>query len=165
MYLRIMSFPKFTIFDVQGSGDRLQIFGSISGVQYGRETWIGDQYVGYLFRKKPLAFGRWHAVGQRWKFSTEGLLVSKLPSPGDAVEVLDGYWGERAELIFNENASWTIARYSQPDDHEHCFICWATISKLSNVEHMRWTKHTSVCMSCYNEYVKRRSLDFITFNP
>lgn len=46
-------------------------------------------------------------------------------------------------------------------DHEHCDICWATISP--HVDPVGWFSKPDhwVCCRCYNNFVVRRSLDFI----
>jgi hypothetical protein len=65
----------------------------------------------------------------------EGLLRA-----GGSYPYLEGYWGERAELVLDEDQTWREADYRPRDTtrigggvipggwhHEHCSICWERI--------------------------------------
>ena len=93
----------------------------------------------------------------------------------------DGYWGLRAALILDESIIWKETHFKSSDsvddsgkvmriegwDHEHCEICWETISdKAPNKgigfvsENDRKTERW-VCANCFRKFVKIRSLSYI----
>ena len=47
-------------------------------------------------------------------------------------------------------------------DHEHCAICWETISQASNCQHDGYVDQNGiwVCISCFDSYVAPKSLAF-----
>lgn len=111
---------------------------------------------------------------------------------GNSYTYLDGYWGERAELVLDRSVQWKPAafepqdavQYATPDgtartvfradappggtvvpkgwDHDHCEICWATISQATSDRGYLTSDHRWVCTVCYDAYVVNRSLEFVT---
>jgi hypothetical protein len=155
-------YPSFSVLDVQGTGRNLALVGTVDSTSYGRETWVGDRHLGYLFRKRPVLYGRWHSLEGGWKFSVSQILDSLVvPRKGDVIDVLDGYWGERAELVLDDAIEWKEGRYEKPEDHTHCIICWKAISAEQNSHFMFGDRNTEMCMECFGSYVIPRSLGFI----
>ena len=104
---------------------------------------------------------------------------------------LDGYWGERTELVCDRSRGWRERRFEAADavgfsadrghmirkmsdslpaggtiieggwDHEHCEICWATISPAGEPIGMFAEPDHWVCCNCYHRFIVPRSLDFI----
>jgi len=61
---------------------------------------------------------------------------------GGSYPYLDGYWGERAELVLDATRTWRESDFHPRDaistgserfpggwDHEHCSICWSKIDR------------------------------------
>jgi hypothetical protein len=82
---------------------------------------------------------------------------------GTAYRYFDGYWGERARLVLDPGLTWGEHDFVQKasNDHDHCAICWATISMIENTNHMRSSSGAAICHGCHQGYVLRRSIDFI----
>lgn len=110
---------------------------------------------------------------------------------GASYQFLDGYWGQRAEVVIDEGRTWAARRFVPIDaleyfvdghrmitpvrddapasgrlieaawDHEHCKVCDATISVASNADAWFSSRGDWVCDRCYRAFVIRRSLDFI----
>jgi hypothetical protein len=152
------SFPIFHV-----AGNRLDergtiLFGSVSSTEFGNETWIGDRWLGYLKYGDALLYGRWYSYGQNWEFALHKpntLLAT------NEYQILDGYWGERAELVLNKDIVWQPQQWTVPDDHDHCAICWSTISTFENQAHFIASTGERVCAPCYDAYVRTRALTFI----
>jgi hypothetical protein len=121
--------------------------------------------------------------------------ATKLPmlQVGRRYPLFDGYWGERAELALNRLLEWREREYVAPDavwfersrtmrpfsgdvpeggvlvksgwDHEHCQICWETISQQTNPVGVFAEPDYWICKDCYSRFVLPRSLDFIVDAP
>jgi len=91
---------------------------------------------------------------------------------------LDGYWGERVQLVFDNSLRWARVDFKPRDaiahrrdgskelvkegwDHEHCDICWATISLHENTSYMKSSDNDKVCLECFEKYVEKQCIDFI----
>lgn len=109
---------------------------------------------------------------------------------GDSYPQLDGYWGERAALVFDGSKVWKERQFEPTDavryrddhvlgpisgkvppggevvqggwDHEHCEICWEKISRQANPIAMFAEPHHWLCCACYLRFVVPRSLEFIS---
>jgi hypothetical protein len=105
------------LFRVEGTGlgEAGGIIGTVTRTTHGRESWIGDRWIGYLVMGTRLVAGRWHARGNNWEFVPDDLNLVEGVLAHPESEVLDGYWGERAELVLDETSSWIKARF-QPTD-------------------------------------------------
>lgn len=110
---------------------------------------------------------------------------------GGSYQFLDGYWGQRAEVVVDEHRTWTPRRFVPTDaleyfvdgrrmttnvrddappgghlieaawDHEHCRVCDATISAVENTDAWSSSFGDWVCDRCYRAFVIPRSLDFV----
>lgn len=97
---------------------------------------------------------------------------------GDAIPFFDGYWGERALTVLENSLSWEEWTLEPPDAiktyndgrkeeisggwyHEHCEICWATISQDENHIYMKSNQDDITCLECFGKYVKAKNVDFI----
>ena len=119
----------------------------------------------------------------------DGQDVSYLKT-GETYSYLDSYWGERAALVLDESLEWSRVEFVPQDavewrnehglrhwakvggsstgellkggwDHEHCEICWETISQHDQKhgyvnQHDQW-----VCEQCYSKKVGPKRISFI----
>lgn len=103
---------------------------------------------------------------------------------------LDRYWGKRAALVLDRERRWSQRTFEPVDalafnrageirkatnqkvavggtlikggwDHEHCDICWGTISPKTDTVAMFSEPDHWICRRCYERFVVPRSLDFI----
>lgn len=154
-------FPRLRVMEIARDDSRVAIEGTVSVTRVGRETWVGDRHVGYLKRGDFLAPGRWHDGGDRWSFVLDRPAdVSELEGASE-LEVLDGWWGASAELVLDQSLIWNTCQWTEAADHDHCAICWATISTHENGKHFAAERGGRVCAPCYRRFVGKRSLGFI----
>lgn len=151
-----MAFPRFQIIR-RGAGE---VLGALTATTYGNETWVGDGQIGCLMTDGQFIFGRWHKREDSWAFIPNDPDVIEILRPDTEWTVLDGYWGERAELVFDANRKWQKALY-QKSDHDHCAICWQTIGEGGEAEGYLSENETWICSGCYESCVRSRSLNFI----
>ena len=156
-----IALPTFHVQDIARRGSSVTLRGTVSSTGVGLETWIGDRYLGYLKRGDFLAPGRWHAAQGCWDFALERHEHLGEINGAQNMEVLDGYWGERVELVLNTGITWTAERWTKAADHDHCAICWATIAAVENADHFVATTGERVCAECHHNHVGRRELGFI----
>jgi len=149
-------FPRFHII----RRDAGEVLGSLTATTYGSEAWVGDGHIGYLMADDKFIFGRWHKRGDSWAFIPDDSRVIEILHPDADWVVLDGYWGERAELVFDANRKWQKALY-QESDHNHCAICWQTLGQGGQPQGYVSKDTTWICCGCYESFVAPRSLDFI----
>lgn len=174
--MNIADLPVFFVTEVQSDPPRL--IGHLR-----RWHWVGERHIAYLYPgANRLIEGRFHDV-RRW-----GKRASFVPAnpdsindikSGDAVPYLDGYWGERAAIVFDKSIHWQESAFHIHDevhhymggrtevepngcDHEHCFICWATISERQNQTYMTSDQVSSVCLDCFHNYIEPNNIDFVT---
>lgn len=158
-------FPVFRIIAGAEPASASGLLGVVSSTQLGGETWVGDGCLGYLKCGNSLVLGRWHRRGERWEF-VPGRLEHLAPLRGvTEFEVLDGYWGERAELVLDRALAWTHDEWSTEGDHDHCAVCWAAISRTENRGHFVSSSRQRICEPCHRDYVSTRSLGFVTPAP
>lgn len=108
-------FPVFRVGERavrEGTG----VIGTVTRTTHGREDWVGDGWIGFLKTGARMIAGRWHRrPDDLWEFAPNN------PVHLDAVwsqrewEVLDGYWGERAQIVLDPTRAWDKARF-QPTD-------------------------------------------------
>jgi hypothetical protein len=150
------AFPRFHVI----RHDSGEVFGSVTATTYGIETWVGDGWIGYLLvGMKPIS-GRWHARGESWGFMPDDHCVGQELRTDTECTVLDGYWGERAELVLDSDRKWQAARY-EGSDHDHCAICWEKLGQCGQPDGYVSKGATWICCCCYEAFVQRRSLEFI----
>jgi hypothetical protein len=159
-------FSIFKINEVIKAGKELELTGIISSDSFNGQKWVDDNWVGYLKVNDLMVFGRWNRQNSFWKFAVDSEDVSKADFfVGQEVEIIDGYWSERVELVIDKSIKWRELAYSPADknDHEHCLICWATISKNENSRYALANERTAVCLNCFETYVKKGNFDFIAY--
>ncbi len=157
-------YPKYTINKVNPS---ISVVGSIDRLKQGRENWIGDNYLGFLYKNNTLFYGRWLKEGEKWRFSfKESKLSTASFVAGEVVNVLDGYWGERVDLVISADFNWALQTFKAKDncDHEHCKICWATISETENTNYYCSSGAHPICKKCHNNHVSTKDLSFVPEN-
>ena len=124
-------------------------------------------------------------------FETGDAHAGDLLQEGQTYSIFDGYWGERAELVLDGTRNWqrrsfepstgiwnpvsgvlkkATQRTEDPKeslksgawDHEHCAICWTTISRAERELHEGYVDQNGVwvCVSCFETYVAPKSLAF-----
>ena len=154
-------FPTFNVIERRANDDGVSLFGTVSSTQFGNATWIGDRYLGFLKHGDVLIHGRWHMHGERWQFRVDASETNEQVPAGNLFQILDGYWGQRAKLVLDRNIVWRPEQWQDQDDHDHCAICWATISSSGNQAHFAAPTGERVCNACYDAYVHTRALAFI----
>jgi hypothetical protein len=124
-------FPRFHII----RRDAGEILGSVTSTTFGTETWVRDECLGCLMAEETFIFGRWHKGGYArrnfWAFVPDNPDVTETLLPNTEWAVLDGYWGERAELVLDTTRKWQKSLYDD-SDHDHCAICCETVGKAVN---------------------------------
>lgn len=187
-------FPRFTVKESRAS-EPGEVLGSVSTIRHGRETWVGDGWIGYLMCGAALIPGRWRyrprLWARRWAFVPASIDHVDAIRSRHQWSILDGYWGERAELVLDEDREWHRAKFEPTDaiafreggglvmkqktgpdseggqvieggwDHEHCAICTGKLGTGGEAEGYLSPPCTWVCERCYVQFVRTRSLDFI----
>ena len=154
--------PWFHIRKVEREQARL--IGSLSSTRYGREVWIKPGWLGDLRVGNRFVSGRWSKAGFRWAFSLEDAAELEQIGSVNRLQAFDGYWAERAAIVLNESLSWAYTTWQDAADHDHCCICWATISTHENVGHYMANRNSRVCSACYASYVQPHNIDFRELN-
>ncbi|MBK8186030.1 MAG: hypothetical protein IPK77_01525 [Cellvibrio sp.] len=157
-------YPKFTITDVNFPGS---VVGSLDRLNQGEENWVGDNFVGFLYKDSTLSFGRWFKEGTKWRFTFDkNEMLNTIFVIGETIDCLDGYWGERVELVVSGKFNWKCENYKGKEnwDHDHCEICWATISEIENAVHYCSEGKHPICKECYDKHVSIRDLSFLPKN-
>ena len=81
--------------------------------------WIGEGWIGCIYLGNGrFLWGRFRqvdAVAINCIFSPDSDAESLSLCPGESYPYLDGYWGQRAELVLAEDRSWERRRF-QPSD-------------------------------------------------
>ena len=150
--------PHFRVLKVEQGP--LRLIGDLSSTRYGSETWVQSGWLGDLRIGSRFLRGRWSEAGACWAFSPEDQNALETVAEVRDFHVFDGYWGERAELVLDESLNWRDAIWSNPDDHDHCRICWGTISSEENTSHFAASAQVRVCPTCHSSYVQPRNIDF-----
>ena len=126
-------FPTFKINQVTKTEKNLELTGVISSDSFNGHKWVDDKWVGSLKIDDSLLFGRWHKQISDWKFVIDSEDYTKADFfVGQEVELIDGYWGERVELVVDKSIKWKEAIYlaTEKRDHDHCLICRTTTSEI-----------------------------------
>lgn len=158
-----------------------------NGVLLGFENplWIGEDWITYLMPLYgTLIEGRIVSVdlaAKTCRFIPKDKLATSVLSSNTDCEYLDGYWGDRAELVFSQTGDWIRTEFFPRDcvtcypdgstklnpggwEHEHCEICWETISQHTDHQHFGYRNPNDdwVCEQCFRSYVEPKKLGFIT---
>ncbi|TMA33075.1 MAG: hypothetical protein E6J87_11175 [Deltaproteobacteria bacterium] len=150
--------PRFRVHRIEE--DPLRLVGEVSATEYQSETWIHAGWLGDLRVGNHFIAGRWSEAGTSWAFAPEDPHARDKIGEARDFEVFEGYWGERASLVLDESLDWHGSSWSDPIDHDHCRICWATINSQENAQHFAASENLRVCPRCHSSYVQRRSIDF-----
>lgn len=153
-------FPRFHIVRRESA----EILGTVTALTFGNETWVGDGFIGCLMADQKFIFGRWHKGGYArrdfWIFIPDNPgFIETLPPVTDWV-ILDGYWGERAELVLDTTRKWQRS-LDENSDHDHCAICLETLGQGGQANGYVSEDATWICCGCYESFVQPRSLEFI----
>jgi hypothetical protein len=151
-------FPVFHGTSIEAWG---AVLGSVTRTSQGSETWVADQWLGFLKAGTEFIPGRWHRQSDLWAFApADRHDVDRIRArPG--WDVLDGYWGERAKLVLDRTHAWRKARVTEDTDHEHCAICSEKVGVGGQPEGYVNAQEVWVCEQCYTKFVEPGSLDFI----
>jgi len=150
--------PRFHVHKVES--EPLRLVGRLSSTEYGSEKWVRPGWLGDLRVGNRFVTGRWAEANPLWTFSPKDANALQTIGELREFEVFEGYWAERAELVLDESLNWADTAWTDSSDHDHCRICWATISSKENTRHFAASPSSRVCLSCYSLYVKPRSIDF-----
>jgi hypothetical protein len=184
----------FPVFHVrQGAMEQSAgVVGAVTRTTHGRETWVGDGWIGFLKGGgATLIAGRWRQEADFWVFTPEDPDNVAAIRARPEWDVLDGYWGERAEIVLDQTHQWHRTRFQPADavrvqgpagvwfrrkidgdtgagevikdgwDHEHCAICGETLGLGGQPEAYVSGQRIWVCGGCYTHFVEHGSLDFI----
>ena len=147
--------PTFSVTEILPCGNPV---GAIDFLTVGKKTWVSDRSIGYLKLDDSLLFGNWHTHDRGWRFAPKSVATFAV---GNEYSVIDGYWGERVLIATDPNLKWSPAVWTNTNDHDHCAICWATISTLAESNHYKNQTPDSVCASCYQQHVSQRDISFV----
>ncbi len=160
-------YPNFEIKNIKTTNDITSLVGVIDRTKQGDETWVADGAIGALLQDRRVAFGRWHKDNELWSFQFDKDEKDKLNlTVGGHLAVLDGYWGERTELVFDDLINWVLVNFkpSKKSDHEHCSILWETISDNENTAFYLGNARHAVCKDCFQKYIAKKDISFIPSN-
>jgi hypothetical protein len=155
-------FPVFSLVRISADEKGQKLLGQLSSTMHDKHKWIDDNWVGFLADGSRFVYGRWLKERDEWCFRPDALTDGF--AEGREYIAIDGYWGERIELMFLP-FTWNSAVFvsSGPNSHDHCFYCWATISEEENAEHMKSNTGEPACVDCFGRIVVPKSLDFICY--
>jgi hypothetical protein len=150
--------PHFQVREIENHP--LRLIGELSNTRYGSQTWIRSGWLGDLRVGSRFVRGRWSEADGRWVFAPNDQNALETIAELREFDVFDGYWGERAELVLDESLTWRETDWSDPEDHDHCQICWDTINLNENARHFKVFAAVRICPACYSNYVEPRNVDF-----
>jgi len=150
------------------------VSGRFVGGIHTKKGWIACLYVG----SGHFLWGRFTVVDEETETAVMSIAAtdtSKLVY-GRAYPYLDAYWGERAELVYDQSRIWLRREFHPRDairgdelihggwEHEHCSICWEKIAEYA--QPLGWCdqNHHWLCEACHEQYVVPKSIDFISTN-
>src|SRR5262249_21202668 len=110
---RVITLPIFRLVEYESGGARLT--GTITQTTIGKENWVRDRCIGYLKAGGKLICGRWQQKALLWMFIPDNSHDIASLSPRQEWEVLDGYWGQRAEIVLNERLEWQKNTFESTD--------------------------------------------------
>jgi hypothetical protein len=185
MNLIFATLPQFEISEIKETGSVIKCSGIIKNLATllrARSGWI----VTICVNQNEFIKGKFSEINSQNFQAT--IDVSNLYSQGYLVvgkdyPLLDGYWGDLVELVFNNSITWKQVKFEHHDstahypdgkveiikggwDHEHCQICSQTISTFEKDNNYGYVNQDDnwLCESCYQRYVLKKSLDFINLN-
>jgi hypothetical protein len=130
----------------------------------GFRSWVAERWLAYVYVDGTFVRGRFMAVdasSHRCRFQPDLAQDVACIRVGEAYPFLTSYWGERAELVLLERP-WQHARFDPSEvNHEHCAICWETLSPESRPDGYVTPPDIWICEACHRDFVIPRSLAFI----
>jgi len=175
--MKISDLPKFRVVEISRNADQTAIIGSVS-----RWQWVGESHIAYLFiSEKEIIKGKFRNVNEAKmtaQFFPSHLIETGTIKTKEAYPYFDGYWGEMALLVFDNTLRWQKTDFNPRDaikhkndgtkqflkdgwDHEHCDICCGKISLSVNTAYMKSDKEDNICLGCFENYILKKSIDFI----
>ena len=130
---------------------------------------IGEGWIGYLISdERTFSYGRFFGYDPT---TFRAVFRPDAKEPGAELRLAtyhyaDGYWGERIELVFDKHSHWTRAKFETRGkrDHEHCSICWATLSETERPFGYVDQRNRWVCEECFLNSIEPRTPAFIDAN-
>jgi hypothetical protein len=158
--LRIL--PRFTI-----TKTRVDDSPFCEGI-FDRNIHICEGFIGYLVNEENLCIqGRFYKYEEGTKHAefrpTDEMYKTKI-NTGIIYYFLDGYWGEKVELILSKNKEWKRQEFSKKDGYEFEFMGMKMISKDKNkpgsatsgdgkLKKDGWNhEHCEICETTISEY-------------
>lgn len=186
MKITFATLPQFEVLEIKRIDSVTRCSGIIKNIvslSKAEPEWIVTIYV----NQSKFIQGRFSEVDSKTFHVTIDLInlgYSNNIVVGNNYPMLDGYWGDLAELVFNTSTVWKRVKFEPRDsivhhldgkieivkggwEHEHCEICSQTISQYeSNNNSYGYVnqKDNWLCQSCYEKYVQEKSLNFINRN-
>jgi hypothetical protein len=152
-------------------------------ISFNEPKWMGEQWCAcILFPDNKLIWGRFASINADNRtaiFTLDNANETALFQIDSEHEYLDGYWGERAELVFDTKRHWLQTEFAPCDavrhlahgkteavtggwDHEHCEICWESISQFDEQKcGYKDQNNNWVCEKCFHSFVEPKKIDFI----
>ncbi|HUV39591.1 MAG TPA: hypothetical protein VMY39_08240 [Planctomycetota bacterium] len=173
--MKIQDLPVLMVSEVQR--DSPQLKGKVS-----RWHWVGEGHIAYLYVGEGVFVeGKFRNVDEPSRsvcFAVKQLEPVSSIRAGASIPYFDGYWGERALIALDRLLDWQEVSFEPRDaiktcpdgteqvipggwDHEHCAICWVTISQTMNPRFMKSSQGDNVCLDCFHNHVEPRNIDFI----
>lgn len=155
-------FPVFTIVRISTDEKGQKLSGHLSSTTHDGHKWIDDDWVGFLADSSRFISGRWRKADDGWCFRPEKP-TDDLAEGRDYIAI-DGYWGERIELMFAP-FTWNPMSFVsiEANSHDQCFFCWTTISDQENTSHMKSNSGEVACVDCFDRFIVPKSFDFICY--
>jgi hypothetical protein len=134
--------PKFQGSDVVENDGVVKFIGRLVGPLQAKDGWIACLYLG----SGRFVWGRFSEVDEvkrRAVFTLRDSSDRSAMSLGQQYPYLDGYWGDRAELVHDTSRVWIRTQFQPSDssrdgqpvsdgwEHEHCSICWEKIAEYA----------------------------------
>jgi hypothetical protein len=156
-----MSYPILRVVKIHNLQGEIKVIGKfnfLKGVNEGFCYLQGDD--GKFIHGKIISLSKWF---KKATFIVAKEFSSTTPKEGCSYKYFDGYWGERAEIVLNENYKWSKKQYKQRGnwDHDHCSINWETIDENTNPVYYENNVSDMICENCYKKYIVKRDISFI----
>jgi hypothetical protein len=168
------------------------ILGRFDPSPWAKENAIAGLYLGggrFLWGR----FSQVDRAGTTCSFAPDDPAERPALRAGESYPYVDGYYGERAELVLDPARTWRQAEFRPTDairvpdagggmwvrpagatpqggellpggwDHEHCSICWERIGGGGQAAGFVSGEDDWVCGECYRQFVAPRSLAFVTW--
>jgi len=123
-----------------------------------------------LVRRDAHVSGRWSAIAdappETWDFRVDDAGAAARIVAASPWWMLDGYWGDRAEIVLDDHHPWSHERFPASRDHDHCAICDAKIGRYGRPDGYRRRDRghddaTWICPECRERWVVPGSLGFV----